>query len=813
MTQGKFSHFLTNKVLGIDVDERYSQQPRDLDRRARDALYPTEIYLEDEPTAVEWIKGLAPTRQGAIDYFQSLFPSAQWIRRYNFQWLLGDVVAGATIGMVVVPQAMAYAALAQLTPAYGLYTSFTGAVLYWLFGTSKDIVIGPTSVGALLVGQVVSGVSAAAPGQYTPEQIAHSLSMITGAIFLFFGLFRLGWIIEFIPYIPISAFVTAASITIMSTQIPNVLGIPGIDSKEAPYRVIYNTLRSLPNTQLDAAIGLSSIVLLFTIRGFCSKMEEQRPSQKRMWSLISSSRLTFTMSLFTLISYIVHRNTPLTETKFVTVGHIDPGFQHAHIPRPNTDLLGHILPQLPAVVIILVIEHIAIAKAMGRLHNYTINPSQEIMALGAANMFSPFVGGFVCTGSFGASAMLSKSGVRTPLASLFSAMVLILALYALTGVFYYIPKAAMAGLIIHAVYNLASPPKSLFRYWQLSPIELLIWVVGVAVAIFYTLEWCIYTGVILSFVVLLVRLAKTKGRFLALARVRRNVAGKGQVNFDPTTPTLAKSPPSTRVAFIPLDRKDASNPDVTLETPYPGVFVYRLSEGFNYTNQAYHVDIMSNYIMENSRRMSEERFEKESDRLWNDSGPTVYKDDDEGLPFLRAVVLDFAAVNNVDITSIQGLVELRNTFDSYSAPDTVEWHFASVHNRWTRRALAVAGFGYPTSHNPQAMRHWKPVYSITTINSKAEELYASPSQRTLDLEMRRQVMDQKRPMTSEKSIDMTDRSSLETKTEVEGASYVESRPTERMASISSVDRPFFHVDLHDAVDSAVRDAQAKDMVI
>lgn len=158
MASSPVSDFVTKKVLGIDVNERYSKIPEGLEQRARETLNPADIFLEDEPTVGEWIKELTPTRDGAIHYLQSLFPSAKWIPRYNLTWLFGDVIAGKlpltikvssltwssgiTIGLVVVPQAMAYALLAQLPPAYGLYTSFTGAVLYWLFGTSKDIVIG-----------------------------------------------------------------------------------------------------------------------------------------------------------------------------------------------------------------------------------------------------------------------------------------------------------------------------------------------------------------------------------------------------------------------------------------------------------------------------------------------------------------------------------------------------------------------------------------------------------------------------------------------------------------------------------------------
>lgn len=448
------------------------------------------------------------------------------------------------------------------------------------------------------------------------------------------------------------------------------------------------------------------------------------------------------------------------------------------------------MPQLPAVAIILVIEHIAIAKAMGRQFSYTVNPSQEIVALGAANMFSPFVGGYVCTGSFGASAVLCKAGVRTPMAGVFSALVLILALYVLTAVFFFIPKAALAGLILHAVCNLIAPPKKVFKYWQLSPLEWFIWVICVLVAIFETLETSIYVGTALSIALLLVRLARTKGTFLGRVQARRVVADDedGQ-----TVSSTAEK--NSREIFLPLDRRDASNPDIEVNSPYPGVFIYRFSEGYNYTNQAYHIDILLQHIMERTRRMTEEHFEKQSDRLWNDPGPRK-RNNDANLPYLRAVVLDFSAVNNLDITCVQGLIDMRNSLDSYSAPDTVEWHFANVHNRWSRRALAIAGFGYPTAKNPEALEKWMPIYSIATSLASKD---ANPEQREGDVEAPNNTSAQTTPevVTSDS----------ETETKVSSPFPEPSRP---VAAIYGVDRPFFHLDLLEAVEAAVRGAQNKD---
>ncbi|KJZ77934.1 hypothetical protein HIM_02571 [Hirsutella minnesotensis 3608] len=792
----RVADFLAKKVVGIDVQERFSTLPLDLDERARQVLGSTHAYLEQEPCIVESLDDLRPTWLGFCSYVHELFPSASWLRRYNLRWLAGDVVAGITIGLVVVPQALAYASLAHLPPAYGLYTSFTGAALYWMFGTSKDIVIGTTAVGSLLVGHVVERVTAASDAHYGAETTARALTLLAGAVLLLIGLLRLGWVIEFIPYIPISAFITGASITILSTQTPTALGIPGINTREEPYRIIINTLRKLNEIHLDAAIGISAIVLLFAIQKSCAKMEARKPAQKRLWATISSLRLTFAMLLFTLISYIVHHGNTSGETHFRLVGKIERGFQRAGVPQPDAQLVKLILPELPAVAIILVIEHIAIAKAMGRLYNYTVNPSQEIVALGAANLLSPFVGGYVCTGSFGASAVLSKAGVRSPLAGLFSATVLVLALYSLTTVFFFIPRAALAGLIIHAVWNLLTPPKTLHKYWQLSPIELLIWVACVLCAVFKNLEVAIYVGVSLSMALLLLRTARTRGTFLGRVPAQR-------VSGDDSLEPGGKGRAAFRDIYLPVDASDGTNPNVNVESPYPGVFIYRLNEGYNYTNQAFHMDTLNRRVREHTRRTSVEHFEKESDRLWSDPGPAVGGSNAEDLPYLRAIVLDFAAVNHVDITSVQGLADLKNSLDRYSSPDAVEWHFANIRNRWTRRALAIAGFGFPTGRNPRAFESWQPAFTIAPTLEAKSDVARTDSLNGADTDV-----DEEKAMESStpRSEDSTWAANGKPLFSVSG----DSRGDNGMTTVTSVDRPFFHVDLEDAVDSAVRDARAKD---
>ena len=133
-------------------------------------------------------------------------------------------------------------------------------------------------------------------------------------------------------------------------------------------------------------------------------------------------------------------------------------------------------------------EHIAISKSFGRVNNYVISPSQELIAIGVTNLIGPFFGAYPATGSFSRTAIKSKAGVRTPLAGVITALVVLLAIYALPPVFFYIPNASLAAVIIHAVGDLVTPPKSVFQWWQVDPPEVIIFFAGVIGSVFGSIE-------------------------------------------------------------------------------------------------------------------------------------------------------------------------------------------------------------------------------------------------------------------------------------------------------------------------------------
>ncbi|KAK0712189.1 sulfate transporter family-domain-containing protein [Apiosordaria backusii] len=757
-------------------------------------FYDDGLYLESEPSAKEALAQLVPTVDGIKHYFRELFPFWGWIFHYNLTWLLGDLIAGITVGFVVVPQGMAYAGLANLPPEFGLYTSFVGFFLYWAFATSKDITIGTVAVMSTIVGNIIIDIRAKQP-ELEPEVIARALALISGIILLFIGLTRLGFIVEFIPLTAIGAFMTGSAISIAAGQVPTMLGIPSdkVKTREETYKVIINTLKHLGDSRLDAAMGLTALFGLYFIRWFCAFMGKRNPNRSKMWFFISTLRMAFIVILYILVSWLVNRGvSDAKKAKFKILGPVPSGFQHVGAPTINTEVLSAIAPNLPVTVIVLLIEHIAISKSFGRVNNYMINPSQELVAIGFSNVFGPFLGGYPATGSFSRTAIKAKAGVRTPLAGIFTAVIVLLALYALTSVFFYIPSAGLAAIIIHAVGDLITPPREVYKYWQTSPIEVVIFFAGVFVSIFTSIENGIYVTVAASGAILLWRIAKSPGTFLG--RVHIQHAARGSIlkkeNVDAATLEGEK-----HSAYLDLRRSDLSNPQVPITSPYPGVFIYRFGEGLNYVNCARHLDNMTIFIYKHTRRTQLNKFDKIGDRPWNDPGPrrgeVVDSEEIASKPKLKAVILDFSAVNVIDVTATQALVDIRTQFNKYTDPETVEWYFAGVSNRWTKRALVAAGFGVDRGHG------------VDSVEKGAQEGVVAVSEVDPDITLGR-----KEKESAAGDIDLEAGVGVgagEKQDEIAPVSSGESRPRgRRLAPIYGVNRPYFHIDVETAVASVVR---------
>lgn len=504
----------------------------------------------------------------------------------------------------------------------------------------------------------------------------------------------------------------------------------------------------------------------------------------------------------------------------------------------NHRLASNLVGYLPATVIVLLIEHIAISKSFGRVNNYTINPSQEMVAIGVTNMLGPFLGGYAATGSFSRTAIKSKAGVRTPFAGVITAVVVLLAIYALPAVFYYIPNASLAAVIIHAVGDLITPPNTVYQFWLVSPLEVFIFFVGVIVTVFSTIEIGIYCTVSLSAAMLLFRILRARGRFLGRVRVASmlddHVVGDDfrQVAYGTFTGT-PEAP--FRNVFLPITHADGSNPEVELDNPYPGIFIYRFSEGFNYTNASHSLEFMTRYIFAHTRRTNLAHFDRPGDRPWNDPGPSRRKlkaaaaagtdaaaaDTDPSRPTLKAIILDFSSVNHVDITSVQQLIDVRNQLDRYASPDTVDWHIACISNRWTKRALAAGGFGYPTMRPDVPHLRWKSIFSVAEIGGSQSAAAAAEfedNEKELEsIHHRRQSLhttaSHHHAPDLEAAISRGDQSghgdspaAVDAKTKAAAAPALSGG---RAVTVHGINRPLFHVDLTSALQSAIANVEAR----
>jgi len=303
----------------------------------------------------------------AIQYVKSLFPIANWIGYYNLTWLTGDIIAGLTAGSVVIPQGIAYAKIVGLGPEYGLYSSFIGVVIYCLFATSKDMTIGPTAVMSLLIGQSINSILKTTD-QFSIVDLACSFALFSGLCSLILGLLRLGIIVDFIPGPVIAGFTTGSAITIAIGQIAKLLGIKGIDNKESAYLVLGRTLGALGKTKIDAVVGILSLFYLYGIKFGVAFASKRWPRYERAFFFLGIFRNISAVILATLITYFI--NIGRKESPYAILKNVPSGFSHFVPANVSWDMITTISRHLSVVILILILEHVALAKSFGRINNY-----------------------------------------------------------------------------------------------------------------------------------------------------------------------------------------------------------------------------------------------------------------------------------------------------------------------------------------------------------------------------------------------------------------------------------------------------------
>lgn len=396
----------------------------------------------------------------AMKNMKRRLPILTWLPCYTVEDGLGDIMAGATVGLTVIPQSMAYAGLAGLPPQYGLYGSFLGAFIYTFVGSCKDVPMGPTAIVSLLTYSTLHG--------HGPVY-ATLLCFLTGVIQLAMGLCGLGIIIDFVSGPVSSGFTSAVALLIIASQIKDLIGVHGVGSSlwEMAYSV-YQNIGDISSG--DTAIGVGCIVMLLILRMVAevrvgpTDPEQQTRLQKyvngNLWFVgtIRNSIIVISCTAASYV-YISTRDDQSAALPYKIIGTIPAGLPEFHLPqftvqRDNgtvgfLDMVTTMKSNVVVLPLVGLLENISICKSFAR--GKTVDATQELLAIGLCNIGNSFVHGFPGSGSFSRSAVNNASGVRTPLGGMYTAVLVVIALLFLTPNFYYIPKTCLAAVIITAV--------------------------------------------------------------------------------------------------------------------------------------------------------------------------------------------------------------------------------------------------------------------------------------------------------------------------------------------------------------------------
>ncbi|XP_071637302.1 sodium-independent sulfate anion transporter isoform X2 [Temnothorax longispinosus] len=384
----------------------------------------------------------------AITNFQRMIkdriPILKWMPQYKLKDALGDLVAGLTVGLTLIPQAIAYAGLAGLDPQYGLYSAFAGSFVYIFFGTCREVNIGPTALLSLLTWTYASGI---------PEYAA-LLCFLSGCITILLGILRLGFLIEFISIPVVSGFTSAASVIIACSQIKSLLGL-NIHG-ESFVEIWAGLVQHVADTKIpDLILSCCCILTLLGLKHLKDREVAGTKLKKFLWT-IGTARNALVVVLCAVASYIfeTHGGAP-----YILTGHIDAGLPIVE-PPPFSRTVGNQTETfidmakkfkfgILVIPFISIIGNVAIAKAFS--HGMPLDATQEMLTLGLCNLVGSFFQSMPVTGSFSRSAVNNASGVRTPLGGIYTGILVILSLSLLTPYFYYIPKATLSSVIISAV--------------------------------------------------------------------------------------------------------------------------------------------------------------------------------------------------------------------------------------------------------------------------------------------------------------------------------------------------------------------------
>ncbi len=382
-------------------------------------------------------------RWGARRLLANIIPALKWIKGYKRSDLRADAVAGVTVAVLLVPQGMAYAMLAGLPPVAGLYASVFPLVAYALFGSSRQLAVGPTAVVSLLV---LSGCSTVAkPGTEQFWDYAVLTALMVGVIQVALGLLRAGFIINFVSHAVISGFTSGAAVLICLSQVKHLLGL-AIEGGDTALEMAIETAYHVGQTHpLTLAVGLASVLVVV----LCQRKARWLPGP------------LLVVAIGTFLVYALGWG----DRDVKTVGYVPHGVPPFGAPEISLKSIRVLAPVAAVIAAIGYMESVALVQLIAAREKYRVDPTVELRAIGIANAVSALCSGYPVTGSFSRTAVNYDAGARTGVASLITAAAVIPALLFATPLFRYLPTAVLAAIIIVSATKLIDlqTPRQFFR--------------------------------------------------------------------------------------------------------------------------------------------------------------------------------------------------------------------------------------------------------------------------------------------------------------------------------------------------------------
>ena len=429
-------------------------------------------------------------------------PLAERLATYDRETLFNDLIGGSVVAVMLVPQAMAYAMLAGLPPQVGLYASILPLILYALFGSSNVLAVGPVAMVSLLV---ASGVGTmATPGSAEYLSLCLTLAAMVGVIQILMAMLKFGFLLNFISHPVIRGFTSAAAIVIAFSQLKYLLGIE-VPQTELPYQTIVATLRSLPTIEWATfAIGLTSCGLLLA-GSFALTPLLNRLGLSRFWAgILPRFTPLIVVALGVAVISLFHWD---TNRGVNIVGEIPSGLPRLTMPDFSIDTLIKLGPLALVIGLVGFLESYSVAKALAGRRREKVQPNREMVALGIADLGASITGGFPVTGGFSRSVVAENAGIRTPMGSIITAIIVAVSVLLLPEYFHHIPRAVLAAIILVAVISLID-----FRVplglWKFSRPDALAWLVTFVAVLFLGIENGILAGIIATAMLLMWRVSR-----------------------------------------------------------------------------------------------------------------------------------------------------------------------------------------------------------------------------------------------------------------------------------------------------------------